>query len=240
MSSYHKTKHCLQPETKVSIPEALQINLAGIVGDAREGLLSLSVAVGMRVLKAMMEGDVEHVAGARGKHDSGRMAFRHGTEQGSVALGGRRVSVERPRVRTKDNKEVKIQSYEMFRDENTMNEAALQTMIHGPSSRDYCYALEPVGEVDSHCTSKSTVSRKFVAATSAELKQLLERRLDSMTLVALILDGVEIAEHTVVAAMGIDASGNKQVLGVWEGVTENATVCKALLTDLLERGLDVE
>jgi len=113
-------------------------------------------------------------------------------------------------------------------------------MIHGLSSRDYRYALEPVGEIDSRSTSKSTVSRKFVAATSAALKQLLERRLDRMTLVALLLDGVEIAEHTVVVALGIDSAGSKQVLGVWEGATENATVCKALLSDLVGRGLNTD
>ena len=198
----------------MSIPESLEISLREIACDVKDGLLSLSVAVGMRVLKVMMENEVEQIAGPRGKHNPCRRAFRHGTEQGSVTLGGRRVGMERPRVRTKQNKEVRIETYETFQDESAMTEAALQTMIHGLSSRDYRYALEPVGEIDSRCTSKSTVSRKFVAATSSALKQLLERRLDRMTLVALLLDGVEIAEHTVVAAMGIDASGNKQVLGV--------------------------
>lgn len=240
MSSYHKTKHSLQPETKVSIPESLEISLGEIACDVKDGLLSLSVAVGMRVLKVMMENEVEQIAGLRGKHNPCRRAFRHGTEQGSVTLGGRRVGVERPRVRTRQNKEVRIETYETFQDESVMTEAALQTMIHGLSSRDYRYALEPVGQIDSRSTSKSTVSRKFVAATSAALKQLLERRLDRITLVALLLDGIEIAEHTVVVALGIDSAGSKQVLGVWEGATENATVCKALLSDLVGRGLNTD
>jgi len=240
MSSYHKTNHSLQPGIEVCIPESVQVSLLEIASSARDGLLALSRAVGIRVLTTMMEAEVEQIAGPRGKHNPNRCAFRHGSEKGSVALGGRRVAIERPRVRSKDNKEVKIQSYEVFQDETAMTAKAMQAMIHGLSSRDYVHALEPIGESDSQSTSKSAVSRRFVAATSAALKQLFERRLESTHVVALLIDAVGVGEHTVVAAVGIDAGGSKHVLGVWEGATENATLCKSMLRDLLDRGLDVE
>ncbi|CAB3395958.1 transposase [Kyrpidia spormannii] len=111
-------------------------------------------------------------------------------------------------------------------------------MIHGPSTRNDTFGLEPVGsEVETPGTSKSAVSRPFIAATKKLLEKLMQRRLDDRRYVALVIDGIVMEEHTVVAALGIDAEGKKQILFVWEGATENATVCKGLLTDLVERGL---
>ncbi|MCL6577498.1 MAG: transposase [Kyrpidia sp.] len=131
--------------------------------------------------------------------------------------------------------------YQAFQDPTLLTQAALERMIHGLSTRNYAFGLEPVGnEVETSGTSKSAVSRRFIAATKKLLEKLMQRRLDDRRYVALVIDGIVMADHTVVAALGIDVGGQKQILGVWEGATENATVCKGLLTDLVDRGLKTD
>jgi transposase-like protein len=176
----------------------------------------------------------------RGAFDVGGVGW-HGKEKGSVTLGGRKVTVEKMRVRSVDGREIPLETYQALQDPELLTQAALERMIHGLSTRNYAYGLEPVGEgLESSGTSKSSVSRRFIAATKKLLAELMQRRLDSRRYVALIIDGIVMAEHTVVAALGIDAEGKKQMLGVWHGATENAAVCKALLSDLMERGLKTD
>ncbi len=167
--------------------------------------------------------------------------MRHGTEKGSVVLGGRKVAIRRPRVRTKDGKEIRLKTYEAFQDDSLITQSVLGRIIYGLSTRHYERGLEPIGEdVPAHGTSKSAISRRFIRATRKALEELLNRSLEGKRFLVLVIDGVVFAGHTVVVALGITAEGKKEILGLWEGATENAAVCKSLLTDLVARGLKVE
>jgi putative transposase len=226
------------------LPVRVQEALGELVGAAREGLLALSVGVGLGVLADLMEEEVCEVVGPRGKHDPDRSAVRHGHEGGEVTLGGRRVAVERPRVRSADGmSELPLQTYAHFADRDPLTKAVLERMLAGVSTRRYRRTQEPVGEAveaEARSTSKSAVSRQFVARTRENLEALMQRRLDDVRLAVLMLDGIDLKGRTNVVALGISTEGVKIPLGLWEGSTENAAVATALLSDLVERGLDVE
>jgi putative transposase len=176
----------------------------------------------------------------RGKHDAGRRAYRHGHEPRQVTLGGRRVQVNKPRVRSVDEEEIELRTFRTFAKRDLLTEAALGRMFAGLSTRHYSAGLEPVGQVEPRATSKSAISQRFIQGTEQKLAELFGRDLSQLHLVAIFVDGVEIAEHCVVVALGVDADGRKHPLGLWEGTTENKTVCNALLGNLIERGLTVE
>jgi hypothetical protein len=189
-----------------------------------------------------MEENVTAVCGPKGKHDSGRAAVRHGTEAGSVALGGRRVPIERPRMRAVDGTgELAVPAYELFSRSEVLGRMAMGRMLAGLSTRRYPVGLEPVGqrvEKSARSTSKSTVSRRFVAATETALAELLAAPLGTLDLVALMIDGVHFGEHLCVVALGIGIDGTKHPLGLAEGSTGNTSVVTDLLTGLRDRGLD--
>jgi transposase-like protein len=226
-----------------AIPERVSVAMSEIAENMHEGLLALAVGAGLQVMQALMEADVSTLAGPKGKHNMVRMAVRHGRERGSVTLGGRRVPITRPRVRAADGSgEVAIASYELFSSTELLGKMALERMLAGLSTRRYPVGLEPVGgQVDekSSATSKSAVSRRFVAMTETALAELLSRDLSGLDLVALMIDGVHVAESCCVVALGIDIEGTKHPLALVEGSTENATLVSGLLVDLRERGLDV-
>jgi transposase-like protein len=229
---------------EVVLPERVQEALGRLVGSAKEGLLALSVGVGLGVLAELLEEEVVEVVGAKGKHDLERSAVRHGHESGEVTLGGRRVQVERPRVRSVDGRaEVRLRTYEHFADRDPLSRVVLERMLAGVSTRRYQRAAEPVGsevEQTSRSTSRSAVSRSFVERTRRSLSGLMSRRLDDVRLAVMMLDGLELQGRTNIVALGISTDGVKIPLGLWEGSTENATVATALLSDLVERGLDPE
>ncbi len=226
------------------LPERVQAALGELVGAAREGLLALSVGVGLGVMHELMAEEVEEVCGLKGKHDPERVAYRHGGDDGEVTLGSRRVGVRRPRMRAKDEGgEVPLETYEHFASRDVLSAVVLERMLAGVSTRRFVRTQEPVGEeveAEAHSTSKSSVSRTFVARTAQTLKELMSRRLDDVRLAVLMLDGVVLKDHTNVVALGITTDGVKVPLGLWEGSTENKTVATALLADLVGRGLDVE
>ena len=226
------------------LPVWVQEALGELVGAAKEGLLALSVGVGLGVLAELMEAEVDEVVGPKGQHDAHRTAVRHGHETGEVTLGGRRVGVERPRVRGADGgSEVPLATYTHFADRDPLTAAVLERMLAGVSTRRYRRAQEPVGEqveAEARSTSKSAVSRQFVARTRENLEALMQRRLDDVRLAVLMVDGIDLKGRTNVVALGITTDGIKIPLGLWEGSTENAAVATALLSDLVERGLDVE
>jgi len=226
-----------------AIPERVSVAMSEIAENMHEGLLALAVGAGLQVMQALMEADVSTLAGPKGKHNMVRMAVRHGRERGSVALGGRRVPITRPRVRAADGSgEVAIASYELFSSTELLGKMALERMLAGLSTRRYPVGLEPVGvQVDekSSATSKSAVSRRFVAMTETALAELLSQDLSGLDLVALMIDGVHFAESCCVVALGIDIEGTKHPLALVEGSTENATLVSGLLVHLRERGLDV-
>jgi hypothetical protein len=214
-----------------------------IAGAAREGLLALAVGTGLQVMAAMFDEDVARVCGPGGKHNAERAGYRHGTGDGSVTLGGRRLAVTRPRVRAADGSgELHLPSYDLFSSTEILTQLALEKMLAGLSSRRYARGLEPAGqavEEAAAATSKSAVSRRFVTATETALAGLMSRRLDDLDLVAFLADGVHFGDHTCVVALGIGIDGTKHPLAVEEGSTENATLVTGLITGLRERGLDV-
>jgi putative transposase len=225
------------------VPEQVLVSLGEIAESAQEGLLALAVGAGLQVMSAMMDADVVALAGPKGRHDPGRAAVRHGGEDGSVTLGGRRVAVRRPRVRAVDGSgEVRLPCYELFSGTEVLGRMALQRMLAGLSTRHYRQGLEPVGvqvTAKATATSRSAVSRRFVAATETALAELMAADLSTLDLVTLMVDGVHFAEHTCVVALGIGIDGTKHPLALVEGSTENATLVRELLVGLRERGLDV-
>ena len=226
-----------------AMPETVSVALAEIAEDMREGLLALAVGAGLQVMTAIMEEDVSAVCGPRGRHDADRVAVRHGHERGSVTLGGRRVPVERPRMRAADGSgELPVAAYELFSQTEVLGRMAMERMLARLSTRRYAVGLEPVGErieQSATSTSKSAVSRRFVAATETALGELLAADLSALDLVAILVDGVHFGEHTCVVALGIGIDGTKHPLSLVEGSTENATLARDLLVGLRERGLNV-
>jgi putative transposase len=232
-----------RPGGEVAVPEQVIVSMAEIAESAREGLLALAVGTGLQVMAAMFAEDAGRLCGPEGKHNADRAGYRHGTEEGSVTLGGRRIPVIRPRVRAADGSgELHLPSYDLFSSTEILGRMAMEKMLAGLSSRRYTAGLEPAGQAvqdQAAATSKSAVSRRFVAATETALAELMSRRLDDLELVALMIDGVHFGEHTCVVALGIDIEGVKHPLAVEEGSTENATLATDLITGLRERGLDV-
>ena len=193
---------------------------------------------GMRALETVLEAERTTSCGARYGRQEGRQATRTGHAPGELVLGGRRVSVKRPRARTRGNEEVVLPSWKQFSAEDPLTERALEQMRIGVSTRKYARSLEPVVEgIDTRGTSKSAVSRRFVAATQEQLDTWMATDLGGLELVAVMIGGVCFREHVVLCALGIDASGKKHVLGLQEGATENAVACTELLSDLRGRGL---
>ena len=222
------------------LPEQVTIAVRDLAGAVKKGLLALSVGVGLAVVHELFEAEVTRLAGPKGKHDPERQAYRHGQEPRQVTLGGRRVQVDKPRVRSVDNEEVELRTFHTFAGRDLLSAAALERMLAGLSTRRYPAGLEPIGDVEPLATSKSAISRRFVQGTEQKLAELFGRDLSQLDLLAIFIDGVLIAEHCVVVALGVDAEGRKHPLGLWEGSTENKTVCNALLGNLIERGLDPE
>jgi transposase-like protein len=232
----------------------LSERLAGKVSDQleafadrmREGLLAASVAIGLDVMGELIDAEVTEVAGSKGKHDPGRAAYRHGSEDGKVTLGGRRVPVRRPRVRTVADehgveREVHLESYDTFASVDLLADRMVVSMLAGLSGRRYASALEPVGEAveaTSSGTSQSSVSRRFIAATAERLAEFRSRPLDEQRWLIVFVDGFDFAGHTMVGALGVTADGTKVPLGVVEGSTENKAVVRHLITGLRDRGLD--
>jgi len=240
--NYQTSKPMTSAELRHAMPETGSVTMAEIVEDMWEGLLALPVGAGLQVMSTLMEQDVSAMCGPKGKHDPARTTVRHGTERGSVTLGGRRVPVQRPRMRAADGtRELPVASYELFSQTEVLGRMAMARMLAGLSSRRYPVGLEPVGqrvEESARSTSKSAVSRRFVAATETALAELLAADLSGLDLVALMIDGVHFGEHLCVVALGIGIDGVKHPLGLAEGSTENTTVVTDLLTGLRERGLD--
>lgn len=227
------------------LPEAAartQLPLQLALGDAmRRDLREFVITAGTAALAAILEEERTVAVGPRYARLPARRAVRAGSAPGELVMGGRRVQVRRPRARTRDGEELQLPSWTAFGAEDPLDERAVNQMLVGVTTRRYARSLEPLAApLPERGTSKSAVSRRFVAATQKQMDAWLGRNLSQLKLVALMIDGIVIAEHVMLVALGIDADGNKHVLGVREGATENATACTALLTDLRDRGLTTE
>ncbi|MGH8996748.1 MAG: transposase, partial [Acidimicrobiales bacterium] len=230
-------------EAALALPDTVSVAVAELAGELEEGLLAFAVGAGLKVLDALLESEATVLAGPKGRHDAERSAVRHGTDRGLVTLGGRQVPITRPRLRSADRSaEVQLPTYQACSSTEVLGREAMAKMLAKLSTRRYPAGLEPVGsavEAKSRGTTRSAVSRRFVAATETALAELMTAELSGLDLVAFMVDGVHFAGHTCVVALGIDIDGVKHPLAVEEGDTENATLVKDLIVGLRERGLDV-
>ena len=220
-----------------SIPTTRHLPLVDLLVDTRTELLELAVRSGMKVLEAMMEEDRTTLCGARYVHEPDRAASRAGSVPSEVVLGGRKVALRRPRVRAEGH-EVALPTFQVLAQADPLNRRVVEQMLVGVTTRQYARSLEPIGDhLTSRGTSKSAVSRRFVIQTTAQLEKWRARPLADLDLVALLVDGIHVGDHCLVAALGIDTTGQKHVLGLWDGATENAALCQNLLANLQSRGL---
>lgn len=238
------TFECAAEEAALrGLPDTVTIAIADLAGELEEGLLAFAVGTGLKVLDVILEDEATALAGPRGRHDPERTAVRHGTDAGLVTLGGRQVPITRPRVRSADrSSEIQLPTYAAAASTELLGREAMAKMLAKLSTRRYVVGLEPVGsqvQAQSRATSKSAVSRRFVAITESALGELMSADLSGLDLVVIMVDGVNFASYCCVVALGIDIEGHKIPLALEEGDTENATVVKRVLVGLRERGLDV-
>ncbi len=234
-----------RPQLRSVLAEAAaeaQLQLQLQIGDAmRRDLREFVITAGAAALAAVLEEERTQAVGPRYKHLPTRAARRAGSALGELVMGGRRVQVRRPRARTLDGEEIQLPSWNAFSSHDPLDERAVNQMLVGVSTRRYERSLEPLAApLPSRGTSKSAVSRRFVAATQKQMDAWLGRDLSQLELVGLMIDGIVIADHVMLVALGIDTDGQKHVLGVREGATENAASCTALIADLRDRGLNTE
>lgn len=211
--------------------------VAGIEA-SRQGLLEFFHAAGVEALRQQLASEVEAVVGPKRRRNWARGAYRWGQVPSEFVVGGRKVVLPRPRVRQVGGGELTLPSVRHFQDEDPFTERVVEQALVGVSQRSYARSLEPLdASVPVRATSKSAVQRRLVAGTRRVLAEWLARDLSDFEPLVLMLDGLEVADHTLIVALGIARDGRKRVLGLREGATENATVCKALLEELLGRGL---
>jgi putative transposase len=214
----------------------LWLRLPGLVHDA---LYQTVIGAGLACVAEALEGERATLCGARYVHLADRRAQRAVHVASSLVLGGRRIAVSRPRARSLDGRELKLPSWREWSRHDPLDQRAMEQMVLGVSTRRYARSLEPLpAAVAVRGTSKSAVSERFVYGTERKLAELMSRDLRGLALVAQMIDGVHFGEHVVLAAVGVDERGTKHVLGLREGANENAAAVRALLTDLVERGLN--
>jgi putative transposase len=219
-----------------------QLLLPMIVGIARskQALLEWVHQVGLAALAEVFEYDAEQLAGPKGKHDRGRSHYRWGAVFSDLPFGGRWIRLRRPRLRGRSGGEAQLRSLEEFRAADPVPVKVLNQILLGVSTRGYQKSLDPAPDgILVRGASKSAASRHLVGRMTERMRSFLTRGLDELDLLVLMLDGLQIARHTVVVALGILSDGRKVVLGLWQGSTENAALCTSLLQDLLERGLKI-
>ena len=228
-----KKSRTVRPTAGVESPTTRRLPLVELRIDTEAELFDRAVRSGLQVLDAMLEEDRTAICGPR----ADRTASRAGTVSSTVVLGGRKVSIRRPRVHS-GRQEVPLSTFQTMAQTDPLRRRTVEQRLVGVSTRGYARSLEPLpADIPSRSVSKSAVSRRFVAKTASQLAAWQATPLDELDLVGLLLDGVHIGEHCVVVALGVGADGTKHALGLWEGSTENATVCQSLLANLQSRGL---
>jgi putative transposase len=216
----------------------MMLPMAEMMGWLRKGVGELIRQAGLQLMDLLMQEEVRELAGERSHRQSERSANRWGSERGFCVVMGQKVPIHRPRVRTIDDKEVRLGSYEMFHRGEPLTETVWEKLMLGLSTRNYGQAIRQFTEA--YGLEKSAVSEHFIEASRAKLKAMMERRLDKTRLCALLIDATPFQGQQMVAALGIDEYGRKMILGIRQGATENATVVGELLGDLVERGLDFD
>jgi len=210
--------------------------LAEIVGLLQEGVGNLMRETGLLLMMGVMEEEVRHVVGERHAQNPERQASRWGKENGYCVIDGQKVPMKRTRVRDKENREVRLGSYELFQRSGPLQNAVWDKMMHGLSTRNYAPVVKDFAHA--YGVEKSAVSEKFIEASREKVKALMERPLGQLKLCAVLIDGTPFKDRQMIVALGINQDGTKTVLGLREGATENTTVVSSLLSELIERGLD--
>ncbi|HEY6242063.1 MAG TPA: IS256 family transposase [Burkholderiales bacterium] len=215
--------------------------LLAVLADAKTAFFGLCLTAGQQVFQTLMEQDRTQLCGPKNVPDPTRQAYRGGSTPSEVVLGGRRIVLPRLRARSVTGDELPLPSFVYASAGDPLDARTLEAIAIGVTTRKYHRALEPLpAEVPERAVSKSAVSRRFVALTSTRLRTWLATPLDDLDIRVVLIDGLHFRDHVIVLAVGVDAQGTKHVLALREGTTENATVCKALLADLRERGLDLD
>ncbi len=236
-------KSRMKPVPRALPPAQVQISLPvqGVLRDVRHAFLGLCIDAGQKVLAALMESDRIALCGAKGVPDAQRRAVRGGSTASQVVLGGQRIAVRRPRARSLSDGELTLPSFEWAANGDPLDAATMAAIAAGVSTRRYASTQEPVSPAHQpSAASKSAVSRRFVQLSQEQLAQWLARPLGELDLPVVMIDGIHFRDRVILLAIGIDAQGNKHVLGLREGSTEAARVVASLLSDLIDRGLDAQ
>jgi transposase-like protein len=210
--------------------------MAEMIGWLRKGVGELIRQAGLQLMDLLMQEEVRELAGERSQRQPERTANRWGSERGYAVVMGQKVAIQRPRVRSTDDQEVPLGSYEMFHRGAPLTETVWEKLMLGLSTRKYGQAVREF--TAAYGLEKSAISEHFIEASREKLQRMMERRLDKTRFCALLIDATPFAGQQMVAALGIGEDGRKTILGIRQGATENATVVGELLADLMERGLD--
>jgi len=233
-----RSQHLQLADPPQQIGVQIPLPLLGALTNAENAFFDLCLGVGQQVLEVLMEQDREQLCGPKGKHDPDRQAVRAGSTTSEVTLGGRRIQQRRLRARGTQG-ELALPSFVFAADRDPLDRHTMEAVACGVSTRKYARSLEPMSEaMTERCVSKSSVSRRFVALSRKQMTAWLSRPLDAIDVRVITIDGIVFRDHTILIAVGVDIDGRKHVLGLREGTTENSRVAKALLRDLVERGLD--
>lgn len=216
----------------------LPLSVAGVIESLPETIRDLAQEAGLLLMSAAMDAECEMIAGTKDSKNPLRGANWWGSDLSPAYYDKQKVLIERPRLRGKDNKEIPLATFQAFRNPRGIRNSIIKNMVLGISSRNYEEAVE--GFVKGYGIKKSSVSRHFVKATAEQMREFLERDLVGLDLVAIFIDGIQFKGHLLVVALGLERGGKKHVLGLWQGATENATVCASLLEDIARRGLNTE
>jgi transposase-like protein len=207
-----------------------------ILGLLKEGLHNLAVEIGRMVAAGLLEDEVEQLCGGRYvRGPEKRVARRHGGQRGWAMVAGQKVPLERPRVRHTNGDEAQLQVYGLLQNPDNLRGAVLQRIVHGVSARNYEPVVEKVRR--GFGVKRSSVSRHYVRVMADRIREFCERRWDEVRFVAIMIDGKSFAREMMIAVLGVTATGEKHMLGLRQGATENAQVCKELLESLRERGV---
>jgi transposase-like protein len=223
----------LKAENRARLTLEAPLPMSELIAGVREDIETFAAELGLMVIQRVMDAEIQQKLGRWGRQP----VHRHGHQPGYVIYGGRKVSLERPRLRNRENQEVALASYQAFQRDGKLQQAVARQLTRQCSSRDYEGAIE--GCLKGYGIKRSSVSRHWKAATAQELERLMRRAVPKDLLV-LMIDSKFFGGDCLVAAIGIDVQGKKHVLGLWHGATENATVVKGLLEDLVSRGLESE
>lgn len=229
-----KSKRAEKTDKKGQVVQ-LPLDAVDLTRMIRDSVHEFAVQSAVSIASQLLEDEVRRLCGERYSRDCGQNV-RYGSQPGAICIGGQKVGIDKPRVRSKnDKREVGLETYESLSAAGAMPAAAMKRLVRGVSTRDYEGAIEAVRE--GYGIKKSSISRQFVKGSKAALERLRERHFDGVRFAAIMVDGVEYAGELMVCAVGIDSMGCKHILGVRQGATENAEVCVALFHDLTERGL---